>query len=105
MTFNDLHDSINLTSKLAKDNYDARNGIIDRMKNDWAEHADRLHYIAGECSHYFPLHNQQGDKINEVVLYCRCSPTVKGGVRYSYTLNGKVIARHKIASRMIELGV
>ncbi len=100
-----IQDSINLTSKLARDNYDARNGIIDHMRIDWSEHAHRLTYIAGECSYYFPLHNQNGDKINEVKLYCRCSPTVKGGVRFSYTLNGKTIARSKIVNRMIELGV
>jgi hypothetical protein len=105
MSLTDLQDSINLTSKLARDNYDARNGIIDRMRTDWSEHAHLVHYIAGECSHYFPLHNQNGDKINEVKLYCRCSPTVKGGVRFSYTLNGKSIAKDKIVNRMIELGV
>jgi hypothetical protein len=105
MDFNDLHDSIKLTAKLAKDNYDARNAIIDRMKNDWSEHAHRLQYIAGECSHYFPLYNQEYHKIGEVTLYCKCSPIVKGGIRYSYTLNGKTIARSKIAVRMMELGV
>jgi hypothetical protein len=105
MNFNDLHDSINLTAKLAKDNYDARNAINDRMKLDWSEHAHRPHYIAGGCSHYFPLYNQEYSKIGEVVLHCKCSPIVKGGIRYSYTLNGKTIARSKIAVRMTELGV
>ncbi len=106
MNFNDIHDSINLASKLAKDNYDARNGIIDRLNETVVvDVRSRASYIAGECSYYFPLHNQNGDKINEVKLYCRCSPTVKGGIRYSYKLNGKVIPRHKIAQRMSDLGV
>ncbi len=101
-----IQDSINLASKLARDNYDARNGIIDRLNATVVvDVRSKASYIAGECSYYFPLHNQNGDKINEVKLYCRCSPTVKGGVRFSYTLNGKTIARSKIVNRMIELGV
>ncbi len=101
-----IQDSINLASKLARDNYDARNGIIDRLNATVVvDPRSKASYIAGECSYYFPLHNQNGDKINEVKLYCRCSPTVKGGVRFSYTLNGKTIARSKIVNRMIELGV
>jgi len=101
-----IQDSINLASKLARDNYDARNGIIDRLNATVVvDVRSKASYIAGECSYYFPLHNQNGDKINEVKLYCRCSPTVKGGVRFSYTLNGKTIARTKIVNRMIELGV
>ena len=106
MNFNDLHDSINLTAKLAKDNYDARNAIIDRLNATVVVNpASKASYIEGGCTHYFPLHNSAGDKINEVKLYCRCAPTVKGGIRYSYTLNDKVIARHKIALQMIALGV
>ena len=105
MSFNDIQESINLTAKLAKDNYDARNAIIDRMKSDWTEHAHRLHYIAGECSHYFPRYDVDYEKIGEITLQCKCSPTVKGNIRYSFTLNGKSIARHKLTSRLTELGL
>lgn len=106
MTFNDIHDSINLASKLAKDNYDARNGMIDRLNETViVDVRSRASYIAGECSYYFPKYDQNDNKISEVTLYCRCSPTVKGGIRYSYKLNGKVIPRHKLVQQMIDLGV
>jgi hypothetical protein len=106
MTINDIQDSINLASKLARDNYDARNGIIDRLNSTVVvDSRSKASYIAGECSYYFPLHNQQGDKINEVKLYCRCSPTVKGGVRYSYTVNGKVVALKNVFLKLVDLGV
>jgi hypothetical protein len=106
MNFNDLHDSINLTAKLAKDNYDARNAIIDRLNATVVVNpASKAGYIAGECVHYLPLHNSAGDKINEVKLYCRCAPTVKGGIRYSYSVNGKVVALKNLFLKLVDLGV
>jgi len=106
MTIDDIQESINLTTKLAKDNYDARNGIIDRLNSTVVvDPRSKASYIAGECSYYFPLHNSQGDKINEVKLYCRCSPTVKGNIRYSYTVNGKVIALKNVFLKLVDLGV
>jgi hypothetical protein len=106
MTINDIQDSITLTAKLAKDNYDARNQIIDRLNSTVVvDPRSKASYIAGECSHYFPLHNQQGDKINEVKLYCRCSPTVKGSIRYSYSVNGKVVALKNVFLKLVDLGV
>lgn len=106
MNFNDLHDSINLTAKLAKDNYDARNAIIDRLNATVVVNpASKASYIEGGCTHYFPLHNSAGDKINEVKLYCRCAPTVKGGIRYSYSVNGKVVALKNLFLKLVDLGV
>lgn len=101
-----IQNSIELTAKLAKDNYDARNGIIDRLNATVIVNpASKARYIAGECTHYFPLHNQQGDKVNEVALYCRCAPTVKGGIRYSYSVNGKTIAMKNVFLKLVDLGV
>jgi hypothetical protein len=106
MTINEIQDSITLTAKLAKDNYDARNAMIDRLNATVVvDPRSKASYIAGECYHYFPLHNLQGDKINEVKLYCRCSPTVKGSIRYSYSVNGKVVALKNVFLKLVDLGV
>ena len=105
-TITEIQENIALTAKLAKDNYDARNGIIDRLNSTVVVNPrSKARYIAGECSMYFPLHNANGDKINEVQLYCRCSPTVKGGIRYSYTVNGKVTAHKDLFLKLVDLGV
>jgi hypothetical protein len=101
-----IQNSIELTAKLAKDNYDARNAVIDRLNATVVMNpASKAGYIAGECVHYLPLHNQQGDKISEVTLYCRCAPTVKGGIRYSYSVNGKTIALKNVLVKLVDLGV
>ena len=106
MNINDIQDSITLTAKLARDNYDARNQIIDRLNSTVVvDPRSKASYIEGGCTHYFPLHNLQGEKINEVALYCRCAPTVKGGVRYSYTVNGKVVALKNVFLKLVDLGV
>jgi hypothetical protein len=105
-TINEIHENINFTAKLAKDNYDARNGMIDRLNATVVVNpASKASYIAGECTMYLPLHNLNGDKINEVALYCRCAPTVKGGIRYSYTVNGKTVARKDLMLKLVDLGV
>ena len=105
-TITEIQENIALTAKLAKDNYDARNGIIDRLNSTVVVHpASKARYIAGECSMYFPLHNAQGDKVNEVHLYCRCAPTVKGGIRFSYQVNGKVVAHPNVFLKLVDLGV
>jgi hypothetical protein len=105
-TISEIQESIELTAKLAKDNYDARNAIIDRLNATVVVNpASKAGYIAGECVHYLPLHNSAGDKINEVKLYCRCAPTVKGGIRYSYSVNGKVVALKNLFLKLVDLGV
>ena len=105
-TIDEIQDSIQITAKLAKDNYDARCATIDRLNSTVVVNpASKAGYIAGECVHYLPLHNLQGDKINEVKLYCRCAPTVKGGIRYSYSVNGKVVALKNVLLKLVDLGV
>jgi hypothetical protein len=54
---------------------------------------------------YFPLHNADGAKVNEVALYCRCAPTVKGGIRFSYKVNGETIALPNVFLKLVDLGV
>jgi hypothetical protein len=106
MNLSDIQESIDLTTKLARDNYDARNGIIDRLNDTVVvDPRSKASYIAGECSYYFPLHNLQGEKINEVKLYCRCAPTVKGGIRYSYSVNGKVVALKNVLVKLVDQGI
>jgi hypothetical protein len=104
-TFDNLIDSINLTIKLAKDNFDARKAIIDRLNSTAVSPLARANYIAGECNHFFPRYDQNYNKYDEVVLSCVCSPTVKGGIRYSFKINGKVTAKDKILQRMLDLGL
>ncbi len=105
-TIIEIQESIALTAKLAKDNYDARNNMIDRLNATVVvDPRSKASYIAGECSMYFPLHNVNGDKIDEVKLYCRCAPTVKGGIRYSYSVNGKVISHKNLFLKLVDLGV
>jgi hypothetical protein len=105
-TINEIQENIALTAKLAKDNYDARNGMIDRLNATVVvDPRSKARYIAGECSMYFPLHNVNGDKIDEVKLYCRCAPTVKGGIRFSYKVNGATIALPKVFLKLVDLGV
>ena len=107
MNINDLYDSILLTKNLATDNYHARNRIIDRLNATVVVNpASKAPYIAGECSHYFPKYEGDNyEKVGEVVLYCRCSPTVKGGTHYTFSLNGKRVSYANLAKEMILLGV
>ena len=106
LTIQAIQESIALTAKLAKDNYDARNGIIDRLNATViADPRSKARHIAGECVHYFPLHNADGAKVNEVALYCRCAPTVKGGIRFSYKVNGETIALPNVFLKLVDLGV
>jgi hypothetical protein len=105
-TISEIQDSIQITAKLAKDNYDARNGIIDRLNaTAIVDPRSKASYIAGECSNYLPLHDVSGNKMREVALYCRCAPTVKGGIRYSYSVNGKVVALKNLFLKLVDLGV
>jgi hypothetical protein len=105
-TISEIQENITLTAKLAKDNYDARNGVIDRLNSTVVvDPRSKASYIEGGCTFYFPLHNVNGDKINEVALYCRCAPTVKGGIRYSYSVNGKVVALKNVFLKLVDLGV
>ena len=105
-TITEIQESIALTAKLAKENYDARNNVIDRLNATVVnDPRSKARYIAGECFMYFPLNNLNGDKIDEVKLECRCSPTVKGGIRFSYKVNGKVVALPNVFLKLVDLGV
>ena len=46
-----------------------------------------------------------GNPPSDVVIGCRIVVNVKGNRRFTFTLNGGRIARHKIALRLGELGV
>jgi len=101
MTITEIQESIALTARLAKDNYDARNQIIDRLNSTVVNDVrSKAPYIAGECVHYF-----HGLNCQEVKLECRCSPTVKGGIRFSYKVNEKVIALPNVYLKLVDLGV
>ena len=91
MNTNDLYDSIILTEKLAEENYQQRNGVVD-------------YCLPGVCNHYFPMFDLNYNRIGEVCLTAKLSKTVKGSLRYTYQINGKRIAKKLIASEMHLLG-
>ena len=93
MNINDLYDSIALTEKLAEENYQQRNGVID-------------YRLDGVCNHYFPKYDDTNPsyKNGEIVLTCKLSKTVKGQFRYTFQVNGKRIAEKRIASEFLSLG-
>jgi len=91
MNINDLYDSIILTEKLAAENYQQRNGVVD-------------YRLDGVCNHYFPMFDLNYNRIGEVCLTAKLSKTVKGAFRYTYQINGKRIAKKMIASEMHLLG-
>ena len=91
MNINDLYDSIILTEKLAEENYQQRNSVVDCR-------------LDGVCNHYFPIFDLNYNRIGEVCLTAKLSKTVKGSMRYTYQINGKRIAKKLIASEMHLLG-
>ena len=91
MNINDLYDSIILTEKLAEENYQQRNSVLDCR-------------LDGVCNHYFPKFDLNYNRIGEIMLTCKLSKTVKGSFRYTYQVNGKRIAKKMIASEFLSLG-
>ena len=102
-TANDVHEAINFASKLAKENYDARNAVIDRFNDEYESNGEprRCSYIKGECNYYLPITDLEGNKLDELMIECDVIPTIKGTYRYTYRLDGKRIARNKIISTVI----
>ena len=93
MNVNDLFESIKLTEKLALENYNARNGVVD-------------YRLDGVCIHYFPIWDNANPsfKTGEIVLTCKVSKTVKGQLRYTFQVNGKRVSEKMIPSTFLSLG-
>ena len=105
MNFNQIHDSINMVSGMAKDNYDSRNAIIDRFNDEYEANGEprRCNYIKGECIYYLPITDGNGNKLDEIKVDCDVIPVVKGGYRYIYRLNGNKIARKNLTKEIMAL--
>ena len=97
-TANDINDAVNFVSKLAKENYDKRNEIINRFNDEYEANDEprRCQLIKGECNYYLPICDLNGNKLEEITIECDVIPTVKGDHRYTYRVNGKRIARKNI---------
>jgi hypothetical protein len=93
MNINDLFDSIKLTEKLALENYNQRNGVVD-------------YRLDGVCNHYFPKYEGMNPSYNngEIKLTCKVAKTVKGQLRYTFQIDGKRIAEKRIVSEFLALG-
>ena len=93
MNVNDLFDSIKLTEKLALENYNARNGVVD-------------YRLDGVCNHYFPKYEGMNPSYRdgEIKLTCKVAKTVKGQLRYTFQIDGKRIAEKRIVSEFLALG-
>ena len=94
MNITDLFESIKLTEKLALENYQQRNGVVD-------------YRLDGVCNHYFPQYDTLGDpsfKNGEIVLTCKVAKTVKGQLRYTFQVNGKRVSEKMIPSTFLSLG-
>ena len=104
-TFNEIHDNINMISGLAKDNYDKRNGIIDRFNDEYEANGEprRCHHIKGECNYYIPVLNDKYQKVDEIKVECDVIPVIKGGYRYIYRLNDRKVARKNLVNEILKL--
>ncbi len=91
MSTNELLSSIKLSEQLALEHYQQLNGIVD-------------YRLPGVCNHYFPMFDLNYNRIGEVCLTAKLSKTVKGSMRYTYSINGKRIAKKMIVSEMHLLG-
>ena len=93
MNITDLFESIKLTEKLALENYQQRNGVVD-------------YRLDGVCNHYFPLYTggNPSYKLGEILLTCRVAKTVKGQMRYTFRVNGKRVSEKMIPSTFLSLG-
>lgn len=102
-TANDINEAVNFASKLAKENYDKRNEIINRFNDEYEANGEprRCKLIKGECNYYLPICDLDGNKLEEIKIECDVIPTVKGDYRFTYRLNGKRIARKNIIRAVI----
>jgi hypothetical protein len=103
--FNTVHKEVNDLALMATENFVARCRVIDRLNESAISPLAKGKYIAGECTRYYFLQQSFGKPDKEVRVDCALSPTVKGGLRYTFKVNGKVTARHRVVSRLLEIGV
>jgi hypothetical protein len=61
--------------------------------------------MIAEVEYHCRGYTGHGNPPSDVVIGCRIVVNVKGSRRFTFTLNGGRIARHKIALRLGELGV
>ena len=92
MQISDFYDSLQLTEELALENYQQRNGVVD-------------YNLPGECNHYFPKYDWNGNRDGELMLSCKVAKSVKGQLRYTFQIDGKRIAKKQIDSAMLLHGV
>ena len=92
MNIPDLLENIKLIEKLALENYNQRNGVVD-------------YRLEGVCNLYSSVYNgnNSSPENGEVVLTCKVNKTVKAQLRYTFQVNGKRIAEKAIASELISL--
>ena len=90
-TMNELISKVNDTEQFAIDSIN-RGGL----------HGDG---IIGEAEYHCQGYTGEGNPPADVVIGCRIKVNVNGNRRFTFTLNGARIARHKISLRLGELGV
>jgi len=61
--------------------------------------------MIGEAEYHCPGYTGEGNPPADVVIGCQIKVSQAGNCRFTFTLNGVRIARHKIALRLGELGV
>ena len=61
--------------------------------------------MIGEAEYHCQGYTGEGNLPADVVISCRIKANQAGNRRFTFTLNGARIARHKIALRLGELGV
>jgi hypothetical protein len=61
--------------------------------------------MIGEAEYHCQGYAGEGNPPHDVVLGCKIKVTKTGSCRFTFTLNGRRIAAHKIALRLGELGV
>lgn len=83
--------------------------VLFRMVNDCEQFAidmlERSGKGYGEAEYHCQGYAGEGKPYTEHVIACKVIITNKGTRRHTFTLDGKRIARHKIALRLGELGV
>lgn len=80
---------------------DVEQFAIDSL-NRGGLHSDGM---IAEAEYHCQGYTGEGNPPADVVLGCRIKVNHKGSRRFTFTLNGKRIACHKIALRLGELGV
>lgn len=91
MRLQDFYDSITLTEKLAEENYQQRNSVVDVG-------------LAGECNHYFSKYDWNGNRVGEICLTCKVKKSVNGQLRYTWQVDGKRIAKKDIDHKFLRMG-